>query len=84
MAQSCLKRFWLLCIAVAVVAGCASATPTAEPTHSPELTTYWPTEGWRTSTPEQQGMDSERLSRMMDVIRRQKHRIDSVLVVRNG
>ena len=24
-----------------------------------ESATYWPTDGWRTSTPEQQGMDSE-------------------------
>jgi hypothetical protein len=27
-----------------------------------ESAAYWPTEGWRTSTPEQQGMDSEKLA----------------------
>jgi hypothetical protein len=27
---------------------------------------YWPTEGWRTSTPEEQGMDSEKLVKMVE------------------
>jgi hypothetical protein len=27
-----------------------------------ESATYWPAESWRTSTPEQQGMDSEKLA----------------------
>lgn len=45
---------------------------------------YWPTEGWRTSTPEEQGMDSEKLADMLDTIREHHLAIDSVLVVRNG
>ncbi|WP_048065560.1 hypothetical protein [Methanosarcina acetivorans] len=29
-----------------------------------ESATYWPTEGWRTATPEQQGLDSEKTEKM--------------------
>jgi metal-dependent hydrolase (beta-lactamase superfamily II) len=45
---------------------------------------YWPTDGWRTSTPEEQGMDSTRLALMLAAIQEQDHAIDSVQVVRNG
>ncbi len=45
---------------------------------------YWPTEGWRASTPEEQGMDSEMLAEMFETILEQGHDIDSVTVVRNG
>ena len=34
---------------------------------------YWPTEGWRTSTPEEQGMDSQKLAEMLAEIRRKEH-----------
>jgi hypothetical protein len=46
--------------------------------------TYWPTEGWRTSSPEEQGMDSMRLADMLAEIRDQRHAIDSVSVVWHG
>ena len=45
---------------------------------------YWPTEGWRTATPESQGMDSSLLLNMMEVIWERGIKIDSVTVVRNG
>jgi hypothetical protein len=45
---------------------------------------YWPTEGWRTSTPEEQGMDSGRLADMLEWIEIKQRRIDSVTVIRNG
>ena len=45
---------------------------------------YWPTQGWRTATPESQGMDSAVLLSMLDVIWQEDIKIDSVLVVRNG
>jgi CubicO group peptidase (beta-lactamase class C family) len=78
------KRFLSLWIVVALVAGCVSATPTLAPTPTPESTTYWPTEGWRTSTPEEQGLDSELLADMLDTIRERNYNIDSVSVIRNG
>lgn len=45
---------------------------------------YWPTQGWRTSTPEQQGMDSNKLAEAVEFILRENVRAHSLLVVRNG
>jgi len=46
--------------------------------------TYWPTQGWRTSTPEEQGFDSAKLAEGLQVIRQNGTRIHSLLIVRNG
>jgi CubicO group peptidase (beta-lactamase class C family) len=83
------------CLSVALVAGCAGATSTLVPVSTPmssavtpipmpESASYWPTEGWRTSTPEQQGMDSDLLAQMLQAIEDRGLNIHSVLVVRNG
>ncbi len=45
---------------------------------------YWPTNGWRTSTPEQQGMDAQKLAQMLDDIKRQGLNLHSLLIIRNG
>jgi CubicO group peptidase (beta-lactamase class C family) len=45
---------------------------------------YWPTDGWRVSTPEAQGMDSTRLADMLAEIEKQGYAIDSASVVRHG
>ncbi len=45
---------------------------------------YWPTDGWKTSTPEEQGMDSELLLKMFKAIVDQNVDIHSVLIVRHG
>jgi CubicO group peptidase (beta-lactamase class C family) len=45
---------------------------------------YWPAQDWRTSTPEEQGMDSDRLQEMMALIDQNDLAYDSVLVIRNG
>ena len=50
----------------------------------PDKPDYWPTQGWRTATPESQGMDSALLLDMMDVIWQKDIDIDSVVLVRNG
>jgi CubicO group peptidase (beta-lactamase class C family) len=44
----------------------------------------WPTQGWRRSSPEAQGMDSEVLAEAFDEIRRRHIAIHSLTVVRNG
>jgi hypothetical protein len=45
-----------------ILSGCtALSSPPASPT-------YWPTDGWLTSTPEEQGMDAEKLAEMYDQI----------------
>jgi CubicO group peptidase (beta-lactamase class C family) len=45
---------------------------------------YWPTQGWRTSTPEEQGLDSVKLAEMLQEIQKQNIQIDSLLIIRNG
>lgn len=42
------------------------------------------TEGWQTSTPEEQGMRSQMLAEMMEHIKKNSFNIDSILIVRNG
>lgn len=45
---------------------------------------YWPTEGWRTATPEDQGMRSAQLAAIFDYIAEEEIEIHSILIVRNG
>ncbi len=45
---------------------------------------YWPTRGWRSASPESQGVDSNLLENILDRIWKEELNIDSVLVVRNG
>lgn len=70
-----LALLWL-----AAVGGCVTP-PTAAPPASPA---YWPTQGWRSSTPEAHGVDSELLAQAVDLIRARGLAIDSLLIVRHG
>ena len=45
---------------------------------------YWPTKGWRTASPESQGMDSNLLANMLDTIWENDINIHSIMIVRNG
>ena len=45
---------------------------------------YWPTAGWRTSTPEEQGMHSKILADMLEWIQIKSYIIDSITIIRNG
>lgn len=71
----------LACLPIVLIllSGCAQATQAAA---SPP--DYWPTGGWRTSTPEAQGMDSEILAQMYEAIAEQDVNLHSLLVIRNG
>jgi len=44
----------------------------------------YPIEGWQISTPEEQGMRSQRLAEMMEHVKKNNFSIDSILIVRNG
>ncbi|MHA3963266.1 MAG: serine hydrolase domain-containing protein [Candidatus Thorarchaeota archaeon SMTZ1-45] len=55
---------------------------TAKP--SSTVRNYWPTDGWRNTTPEEQGMDSTQLRNMVDYIDENSINIDSVIVIRHG
>jgi CubicO group peptidase (beta-lactamase class C family) len=48
------------------------------------LTSYWPTEGWRTATPEEVGIDSEMLNQIPRIIQEEERGVDSLLVVKDG
>ncbi len=78
------KRIILLCALAALLAGCGGATSTREPAAAVFREEYWPTLGWRTSTPEEQGMDSEALATMLARIEARGYDIDSVTVIRHG
>jgi CubicO group peptidase (beta-lactamase class C family) len=69
---------WLFAIVTLLLAGC-TGTPKRV-----ETSEYWPTEGWRVSAPEAQGMDSLPLAGMLSEIGEQGHALDSVSVVRHG
>jgi len=45
---------------------------------------YWPTRGWRTSTPEEQGLDSNKLAEAIEFVLSEKVQAHSLLVIRNG
>ena len=57
----------LLCLFVLAVVGCSRPQPAAVLTPGSDQMSgsYWPTKGWRTSTPEEQGMDSQQLALML-------------------
>jgi CubicO group peptidase (beta-lactamase class C family) len=68
---------WLMAF-VLLATGCAgfSAAPSGP---------YWPTKGWRTSTPEAQGMDAQKLAQLLDVIGQEPMlNLHSLLVIRHG
>lgn len=45
---------------------------------------YWPTADWRTSTPEKQGIDSEKLYRMLEYIKENNINIHNILIIHHG
>jgi CubicO group peptidase (beta-lactamase class C family) len=78
----------VLCVLTVMLVGCSSLPVTVAPvsTSTPTSDTgvYWPTEAWRTSSPEEQDMDSEKLAQLLDVIQQQRLDLHSLLVIRNG
>ncbi len=45
---------------------------------------YYPGSDWRTSTPEEQGIDSEKLVQMLKYVKAENTDIDSILIIRHG
>jgi len=66
-----------LCILICLSCGFYTSTLFASPD-------YWPTIGWRSSTPEEQGMDSGKLIEMMEKVHNENYAIDSIIISRNG
>ena len=78
-----LARASVFTLILSLLLGCA-IRPVAREVAPPEPPDYWPTEGWRTSTPEAQGVDSELLARAVEFIEEEEFFVHSLLVVRNG
>ncbi len=87
--------FLVVCVLFIAVTGCARATPppaisapttapATTPTTPPDATVYYPTQAWRTSTPEQQGVDSAALAKLFDEIQAKQYNIHSIIIVRHG
>ncbi len=75
------KLFSIIIILVSLITNNYLNTVEAEALPSVD---HWPTNGWRSSTPEEQGMDSEKLADMLEYIKKKSYTIDSVTIVRNG
>jgi len=73
---SCVTGLVLLSLAVGCAAGNEAAVRQEEE--------HWPTAGWETSAPEDQGMDPARLSKLVEHIEQERLAIDGLVVVRNG
>jgi len=72
------RRAGIAFVLFVLLAGCAPASLT------PAAPAYWPTNGWRSTAPESQGMDSELLARMVEYIQQEKLALHGLLIIRNG
>ncbi len=59
-----LNHIFIALALMSLITGCGGS-PASALTPVPD---YWPTEGWCTSTPEEQGMDSEFLNRIAKIM----------------
>jgi CubicO group peptidase (beta-lactamase class C family) len=64
------------------LAGCGVGAPQARLT--PPAPAYWPTNEWHTTTPEEQGVDSQQLLRALQHIDQAGINVRSLTVIRNG
>ncbi len=78
-----LKYFFILAILMILLSGCGEESPTAQVQVS-EDSTFWPTNGWRTSTPEEQGIDSAKLVDLIEHIQQMRYDVDSIVIILFG
>jgi CubicO group peptidase (beta-lactamase class C family) len=76
-------------LACLLLAACSSpdrrrATATSQPSAAPAQRDYWPTAGWRTAAPSQQGMDPQVLDDLDTQLSERYPQVRSFLVVRHG
>lgn len=73
-----------LVLGIVVVLVVLVVIPRLNSTAVPAMPDYWPTNGWQTSTPEAQGIDSALLAEALLAWRQQNVQIHSLQIVRNG
>lgn len=84
-------RIVLACLAIAAILAIIQYAPLAwlftaglrTPVRVP-APEYWPSEAWRTSPPEEQGLDSGRMADGLQKMLEEGAEVDSLLVIRNG
>jgi CubicO group peptidase (beta-lactamase class C family) len=87
------RKLGIALTVITFLAGCSpvspaptlpAATPAAVTPAGAVAAAYWPTSGWLSTTPEEQGMDSATLAQMVEHIQQRKLDLHSLLIVRNG
>ena len=73
------KYFFFISILMILLVVCTESTP-----QTPLEPDYWPTEGWRTTPPEAQGVNSEALVAMIEYVQEMEYEVGSVVVIRHG
>src|ERR1700759_810767 len=76
-------RVLLFCAGGLALASCAGTPPPPPPPPEP-VATIWPTNGWQTSTPEAQGIDSKWLAYTVEMIQWKHLPVNSLLIERHG
>jgi CubicO group peptidase (beta-lactamase class C family) len=74
----------LLAVACTSQGGRQGTTPRRRPAAGPARRDYWPTAGWRTAAPADQGMDPAVLGELDRQVPEQYPQVRSLLVVRHG
>ena len=75
----------LLLLAALLLTACAALPQAARTASSPPSSQpYWPTQAWRSATPEEQGLDSTKLADALLTIRERGITAHSLLIIRNG
>jgi hypothetical protein len=85
------RHSWLLVVALVwlLAAACTSpdsrpATPTSQTSTGPTHRDYWPTAGWRTATPGDQGMDPAVVGELDTKVSGTYPQVRSLLIIRHG
>jgi CubicO group peptidase (beta-lactamase class C family) len=70
---------WIIAVLIILSVSTVRITPASAQDPTP-----WPTAGWETSVPEEQGIDSAKLADMFNQIQASGYNIHSVVIVRHG
>jgi CubicO group peptidase (beta-lactamase class C family) len=75
------KTLTVIMMLIALTLPACSKRPPAVP--PPPIPSYWPTQAWQTSTPEDQGFDSAKLATALETMRENGINIHSLTMIRN-
>lgn len=79
-----LSYLWLYFLPVLVTCTCSFAQKPIYHFVFSSHSDYWPTQEWKMSTPEKQGMNSLSLATLLEAVNSNNEPINSILIIRNG